>query len=690
MGHVKKANFSLAYERIRKTALPGQSTVLFFVAADVDAICAFRILATLFKSDSISYVVVPVGNMDDVKNEAKSISRSIRSVIMLNCGALFNMEDYIELHEDITVYVFDSHRPVDLRNCFWHNEVIVAHDTDLDRELQQEKDALIFTEENEYEPDADGGRRSPADDEDDLEGDDDDDDDDEDGYGQGRRQRRRTGLDTEVVPGEKNREWEAASETIVQYMSQGLTFGNSISNQCYTIASQLDRVSGHILWLAIVGLTSMYTNEQISHEQYLEKVQLYKDESERLFPAPASRSALSRDIPSVSTPLEEGKIQCTDEYRFVMVRHWSLYEAMYHSHYVASRLGIWRERGRRRLLALLAKMGFSLQESHQVYTHMDINLKRILKEKIESVAPEYGMHEILFTSFLRSRGFQGAMSASDFAYAASALLEVSPEASICLGIKADEHLGLDLAGSSSAASAFSTNPLMTANGTGPPSGSTAASTLAGANGPSRSTATARGSAANGSGDAQDSDSSGASTQPAWWHANFYKACDALSESAHHLEEGVVLAMKLRRAIIRQGVAIIDKQLIKTLSNYRLTTVKDGPDLPVFWNPSAIQQLAQFLVYAIREYGSSKSSSRPIPLVLAVLNEPSQTYYIAGVNGSSNIGEVISNKFGTAFQRISMLEGIPVRYVGYDHTVIEIDRDDFEGFLSHIGRYLKKK
>ncbi|KAG0240803.1 hypothetical protein BGW41_006661 [Actinomortierella wolfii] len=657
MGHVKKANFSLAYERIRKSALPGQST-------------------TLFKSDSISYVVVPVGNMEDIKNEAKSIGRSIRSVIMLNCGALVNMEDYIELHENISVYVFDSHRPIDLRNCFWHNEVIVVHDTDLDRELQQEKDALIFTEENEYEPDVEGD-----DDDNDAE---DDDDDDDDEYGQGRRQRRRTGLDTEVVPGEKNREWEAASETIVQYMSQGLTFGNSISNQCYTIASQLDRVSSHILWLAIVGLTSMYMNEQISHEQYLESVRLYKDEAERLFPTPSR----SRDIPSISTPLEEGNIQCADEYRFVMVRHWSLYEAMYHSHYIASRLGIWRERGRRRLLALLAKMGFSLQESNQVYTHMDINLKKILKEKIESVAPEYGLHDILFTSFLRSRGFQGTMSASDFAYAVSALLEVSPEASISLGIKADEHLGIDLAGSSTTA-AFATNPLMTANGTGPPSTSVGnAPTAAGANGSSRSTAN-RGSTANGSG-ADDQNDSSNSTQPAWWHANFYKACDALSESGHHLEEGVALAMKQQRAIIRQGVAIIDKQLIKTLSNYRLATVKDGPDLPVFWNASTIQRLAQFLVYAIREYGSSKTSSRSTPLVLAVLNEPSQTYYIAGVNGSANIGEVTPNKFGTAFQRISMLEGIPVRYVGYDHTVIEIDRDDFESFLSHISRYLKKK
>lgn len=47
MGHVKLANYALAYKKIKNAAFDGpgsQSTVLFFVAADVDAICAFRIL----------------------------------------------------------------------------------------------------------------------------------------------------------------------------------------------------------------------------------------------------------------------------------------------------------------------------------------------------------------------------------------------------------------------------------------------------------------------------------------------------------------------------------------------------------------------------------------------------------------------------------------------------------------------
>lgn len=65
---------------------------------------------------------------------------------MLNCGGLFNLEDYIELSEDVTVYVLDNHRPVDLKNAFWNNEVIVFHESDLDKELHQQKEAIIFTE----------------------------------------------------------------------------------------------------------------------------------------------------------------------------------------------------------------------------------------------------------------------------------------------------------------------------------------------------------------------------------------------------------------------------------------------------------------------------------------------------------------------------------------------------------------
>ena len=57
---------------------------------------------------------------------------------------------------------------------------------------------------------------------------------------------------------------------------------------------------------------------------------------------------------------DDCNIKSMDEFRIMLLRHWSFYDSMYHSSYVATRLGIWKERGRQRLTSLLVKMGYLL------------------------------------------------------------------------------------------------------------------------------------------------------------------------------------------------------------------------------------------------------------------------------------------------------------------------------------------
>jgi hypothetical protein len=42
---------------------------------------------------------------------------------------------------------------------------------------------------------------------------------------------------------------------------------------------------------------------------------------------------------------ETGHVEEASEYRFFLYRHWSLYDAMYHSPYVASKLCVWNQQG---------------------------------------------------------------------------------------------------------------------------------------------------------------------------------------------------------------------------------------------------------------------------------------------------------------------------------------------------------
>lgn len=57
---------------------------------------------------------------------------------------------------------------------------------------------------------------------------------------------------------------------------------------------------------------------------------------------------------------------------------------------------------------------------------MDTNLKKILPEKLEAIAPEYGLVELSYPSFARSFGFTlSSLSAADAVEGFSALLEVA-------------------------------------------------------------------------------------------------------------------------------------------------------------------------------------------------------------------------------------------------------------------------
>jgi cell division control protein 45 len=55
---------------------------------------------------------------------------------------------------------------------------------------------------------------------------------------------------------------------------------------------------------------------------------------------------------------------------------------------------------------------------------MDMSLKQSLRIKVDSIAPEYGLFDLAYPSFVRASGYQSVLSASDSVEAVGALLEV--------------------------------------------------------------------------------------------------------------------------------------------------------------------------------------------------------------------------------------------------------------------------
>ena len=254
----------------------------------------------------------------------------------------------------------------------------------------------------------------------------------------------------------------------------GASYSEPISSLLYSLASELGREDNDLLWYAIVGVSSLelygrtMTGVSISSlsESGMasswggdrgERIrQVLRDEVRRINPPELSdagrdfyRTDTTGVIPTTARSPTDTSIRLSPEPRFLLIRHWSLYDSMLHSPYLSAKLHIWSDVGRKRLHKFLAKMGVSLSQCKQSYTHMDMDLKRGLRELLLKYAPLYGLDGLVppATSvnptrqgwgFVRSWGWKACLSATDVGVVVGAILEVGKA-----GVHNFEHGGFD-------------------------------------------------------------------------------------------------------------------------------------------------------------------------------------------------------------------------------------------------------
>jgi cell division control protein 45 len=106
--------------------------VLVVANFDVDSVCAVKILQWLLKCDHVTYTLVPVRGKtdliqafkDNVGNENDTdMGSTVKFVVMINCGGTFDIVDFFEPPEDVTIFVADSHRPTDVCNIYSDGQV---------------------------------------------------------------------------------------------------------------------------------------------------------------------------------------------------------------------------------------------------------------------------------------------------------------------------------------------------------------------------------------------------------------------------------------------------------------------------------------------------------------------------------------------------------------------------------------
>lgn len=258
---------------------------------------------------------------------------------------------------------------------------------------------------------------------------------------------------------------------------------------------------------------------------------------------------------------------------------------------------------------------YSLQQSRETYQHMDVDLKTKLYMNIDALAPEYGLTELTYKSFVRKSGFRSDVSAADAVEGIGSLLEAAT------GVRLDFGGGTGREEWSQGIKSWVSK-----------SDDAAAAAARRVNG-----AAAGGAAADENEEEEDADVAAAN----WQVRNFWLAWDALDTDTALLRKSLPLAMALHRAIISQGTYIIEKQAIKTLRSYRLAVINEGPDMAAFRHPSTLMRLAHWLVDSIRELLGARppAERKKLPLVLACVNEDNDSFLVVGVIGGLEYGDV---------------------------------------------------
>jgi len=209
----------------------------------------------------------------------------------------------------------------------------------------------------------------------------------------------------------------------------------------------------------------------------------------------------------------------------MLLRHWTLYDSIQNSPYMVAKLNLAKEPGQMDLLRFLTHISVPLEEAKQQFVFMNPAIKRKFKEKIIDVASDFGLNDIMMTSFSRQVDAKTQLTATDMAYAISALLETPTNAQ--------------------SADSENLNP----NQMG-----TQGSTL----------------------DAAKDNCLDAIKNRL--HDNFWVAYDALDlgqNNTHMVRRGISLAKEMQQAIVRVGNSLLEKKEIKIAQQFRYCILENS-------------------------------------------------------------------------------------------------------------------
>ncbi|XP_011211828.1 cell division control protein 45 homolog [Bactrocera dorsalis] len=381
--------------------------LLIIVNYDIDAICASKILQSLFKYDHMLYSVVPIMGLAGLQRAYNEHQGDVKYVLLVNCGGCVDVVELLQPEEDVTFFICDAHRPLDVCNIYSDRQVCILGDPALEENIPTFES--IFCESEDEDSDNDGdddaGHDSGA-------GGSDEEDSEKVDRPPAQKLSRLERHEQRIIKQRQRRTWENERDRIMFEYTQYSFYGRSTALNIFELAWKLSKDNMDLLWWAIVGLTEQLILGKIESSAYTLEIENVQSHVSRLTNKTNDQSNMSAS-----------KINFENDLHLVLYRHWSVVESMRYSMYCACKLRLWTLRGEKRLHELLVEMGLPLVQARQMFSAMDLVLRQEFYKMLEKLAEKYNIPDIVYGSFTLNYGYRNRYSAADYVYGMLAILE---------------------------------------------------------------------------------------------------------------------------------------------------------------------------------------------------------------------------------------------------------------------------
>jgi hypothetical protein len=331
-----------------------QISTQVFAMSDCDGVCSASIFIELLNIRSIEHAIVVVSTTTELAEELKKLRETaIRSVVLLNCGAQYNLvRKKIEfgLH-DVNFYVFDSHAPINVDNDLADRSIQVFQDYDNELITLPDDDADVDEEDTASES-GDEGRAGT------------------------KRQRK-----GDARPTKRRKQ---VADLYYYHAPAAVTL-------CQ-LAHGMDMANAEMVWAAATALASAIHQGSLDEESVT--------------------NLLKHRVSLWLQDLGPGQnLSVEDDLALTLYRHWTLRDAVTHTSSLYASLNLSKEIGQRYLKNFFLRVGVEADDSRQKYTGLELNVRQNLRQRVDDFVVE--AYKITNTTQLDVIRREPAMANSD-------------------------------------------------------------------------------------------------------------------------------------------------------------------------------------------------------------------------------------------------------------------------------------